>query len=226
MNEFANNLKRIRTEKNYTQEDLAEALHVTRQTVSGWETGRTEPDIETLTAMSEFLQVDLSSLIQGQERPKEKIYRKMQKKYVVLAVILGLIALGGIAAYLWLKPWILYHRSRTFDIVPSFLYLTGLVPLWHVAAGAFVPCLLSLWLDLRIKKYWNLIALILGIAAMIPTFASALQIAFWKLPENSTSALTLWFPFILTGRLLWSIVLPFFGGGGVFLGINRKSKTE
>ena len=48
MNAVAKNLKSIRTQKGYTQDDLAEALHVTRQTVSSWETGRSEPDIGML----------------------------------------------------------------------------------------------------------------------------------------------------------------------------------
>lgn len=225
MNELAKNLKQIRTEKNFTQEDLAEALHVTRQTVSGWETGRTEPDIETLTAMAEFLQIDVGSLIQGTVK---KSYQAMQKKYIVWSVILGLIVLGGVAAYLWLKPWIINYQRKTFDVVPQFLYLTGIVPLWHAAGGAFAPCLLSLWLDLRIKKHWNLIALSLGIAAMIPAFVTALQFLLWNLPKNGTSELTLWFPFVMMeSRLLWIVILPFFGGGGLFLGINRaKAKPE
>ena len=39
MNTFDKNLKRLRIQRNLKQEELAEKLHVTRQTVSGWETG-------------------------------------------------------------------------------------------------------------------------------------------------------------------------------------------
>ncbi len=161
---------------------------------------------------------------------EKKSYRTMQKKYIVWSVILGLIVLGGVAAYLWLKPWIINYQSKTFDVVPQFLYLTGIVPLWHAAGGAFAPCLLSLWLDLRIKKHWNLIALNLGIAAMIPAFVTALQLLLWNPPKSGTSELTLWFPFLFWSTWfsqLFCIILPFFGGGGLFLGINRaKAKPE
>ena len=75
MNAVAKNLKSIRTQKGYTQDDLAEALHVTRQTVSSWETGRSEPDIGMLTTLAEFLQTDVTSLIYG---PAKTPYQTMQ----------------------------------------------------------------------------------------------------------------------------------------------------
>ena len=42
------NIKRLRQQAGLTQEQLAEKLFVTRQTVSLWENGKTQPDIETL----------------------------------------------------------------------------------------------------------------------------------------------------------------------------------
>ena len=78
MNSVAKNLKTIRLKAGYTQSDLAQALHVTRQTVSSWETGRNEPDIESLTALAEYLQTDVTTLIYG---PKAPPYQTMQKKY-------------------------------------------------------------------------------------------------------------------------------------------------
>ena len=79
MNSVAKNLKTIRLKAGYTQSDLAQALHVTRQTVSSWETGRNEPDIATLTALAEYLQTDVTTLIYG---PKAPPYQTMQKKYI------------------------------------------------------------------------------------------------------------------------------------------------
>ena len=101
MNSVAKNLKTIRLKAGYTQSDLAQALHVTRQTVSSWETGRSEPDIESLTAMAEYLQTDVTALIYG---PKAPPYQIMQKKYRVWCIVLGVIALCGVAAHLWLRP--------------------------------------------------------------------------------------------------------------------------
>ena len=59
------NLKRLRQRSGLTQDDLAERLHVTRQAVSAWETGKNQPDVETLTAMAEALGADVRELIYG-----------------------------------------------------------------------------------------------------------------------------------------------------------------
>ena len=40
---------KLRTKRSMTQEQLAQALFVSRQTVSNWENGRTEPDYQILT---------------------------------------------------------------------------------------------------------------------------------------------------------------------------------
>ena len=49
MDRFTQNLRRARKAAGLTQQQLADRLHVTRQSVSSWELGRTEPDLQTLT---------------------------------------------------------------------------------------------------------------------------------------------------------------------------------
>ena len=67
VNKVSTTIKRLRLEKNINQEQLAEQLHVTRQAVSNWETGKTQPDIETLTSIAEYFGVSLEYLIYGKE---------------------------------------------------------------------------------------------------------------------------------------------------------------
>ena len=67
MNAVGKNLKRLRQREKLTQDALAEQLHVTRQAVSSWETGKTQPDVETLTALAEVLHTDIRELIYGPE---------------------------------------------------------------------------------------------------------------------------------------------------------------
>ena len=58
-------IKRLRTEKHLTQEELAEQLHVTRQAVSAWETGKALPDVETLERIAAALGTDVTEVIYG-----------------------------------------------------------------------------------------------------------------------------------------------------------------
>ena len=47
-------IRRIRTERHMTQEQLAEKLFLTRQAVSAWETDKAQPDVETLNEDASF----------------------------------------------------------------------------------------------------------------------------------------------------------------------------
>lgn len=72
MTDLAKNIKRQRQEKNMTQADLAEALHVTRQTVSSWERSNSTPDLSLLPAIAEALGTDQTGLLYPDEPPKKK----------------------------------------------------------------------------------------------------------------------------------------------------------
>lgn len=62
--ELKSKLSRLRKEKGLTQQELAEALHVSRQTVSRWEVGASIPTLENLVYLSELYQVPLNHLVQ------------------------------------------------------------------------------------------------------------------------------------------------------------------
>ena len=59
----AENIRILRTERGLSQEELASALFVTRQTVSNYETGRSAPDLDTLQRVCAVLGVSLSDLM-------------------------------------------------------------------------------------------------------------------------------------------------------------------
>lgn len=53
----------LRTGQGMSQEDLADKLHITRQAVSRWETGETQPNTETLKALSVLFGVSINTLL-------------------------------------------------------------------------------------------------------------------------------------------------------------------
>ncbi len=63
MNSIAKNIKELRTEKGWTQQQLADMLFVTRQAVSNWENGKTEPDADTLIKIAQVMQADINDII-------------------------------------------------------------------------------------------------------------------------------------------------------------------
>lgn len=95
-------LKQKRQEAGLTQKELAEILHVSRQTISSWEVGRTYPDLETLVAISELYETPLDDLLKEDSRMVEDITKKVKKSErrkvanIVLTALLLLVAGSGI----------------------------------------------------------------------------------------------------------------------------------
>lgn len=78
-----NRIKEIRTQKNLTQNELANITGLKRYSISDWETGRTEPDIESLKIISRVLNVTLDYLLYNDEienRQNSELTEEEQKE--------------------------------------------------------------------------------------------------------------------------------------------------
>ncbi len=62
-NMFAENLYELRKQYNLKQNDLAKSLNTTQRKISYWESGRIEPDIDTLIDIANFFDVSVDELI-------------------------------------------------------------------------------------------------------------------------------------------------------------------
>ena len=113
MRDIGKNIRQFREEKNMTQEELAEQLFVTRQTVSNYETGRSRPDVETLIRIAEVLGTDVNTVIYGKEIPPEQRRQKL-----LFWIGLTLTAVLDIA-WFTLYPICQEYKGRTFDAVPT-----------------------------------------------------------------------------------------------------------
>lgn len=63
--EFGNRLYELRKQKGMSQEELANRLEVTRQTVSKWELGDSTPDMDKIVALGELFEISLDELVLG-----------------------------------------------------------------------------------------------------------------------------------------------------------------
>lgn len=118
-------IRKYRTELNLSQEELAEKVFVTRQTISNWETSKSYPDIHSLLLLSSLFNVSLDQLIKGDvEIMKEEIERteikKMSRYGVVYSVLLVLTIISAVPLAMWLGVYaiipfgILFSASLVF----------------------------------------------------------------------------------------------------------------
>lgn len=107
MAKVSKNIKKLRTEKNMTQEQLADKINVTRQTVSSWENDRTQPDIEMLELLSEAFGTGIEELIYGEkkniglEAPKPDRRKAMNIVFATLGSLLTATGLIIVIVSFW-----------------------------------------------------------------------------------------------------------------------------
>ena len=215
------NIKRLRTQNNMTQDELAEKMFVSRQTVSSWETDRNRPDVDTLISLAAVFETDVNDLIYGS--PKSA-YQKYQKRYIAAIVItvLFLIVMGVIRGII-LPNWI-EARGRKMIASPANLVF----PLISEAiifflAGVLNLSVFSLWFDCSLRK--TKAALAVEIIMAVPSLLLLLTYIIWLVFSNSPLT---WY-FVLIGLhykllripLFW--MLPFISGCVFFFRRNKKS---
>lgn len=119
--EFNNKLYELRKQKGFSQEELANRLNVSRQTISKWEVGESTPDMEKLVAISDLFEVSLDELVKGEEpklaEPSEQIVKselysdikeqvltvdnkeKAKKGIKIAGIILGIFVLVDVISF-------------------------------------------------------------------------------------------------------------------------------
>ena len=104
------NLKRLRTEKGLSQEEVAGQLFLSRQTVSKWENNQAEPGVENLKALARLYGVSLDQLLlaestgapeaiprQEEPAPSPASWSRGDRDYLIWLVVLSLYTLGKAA---------------------------------------------------------------------------------------------------------------------------------
>lgn len=127
MRDIGKNIRQLRVNNKMTQDELAEKLFVTRQTVSNYETGKSRPDIDMLVRMSELLDCDVNSILYG-------IVQQTDRRKEVQGFCLGLTAcvITAIPLTFWDSAHKLWTRSFAgpkialqFVVLPLFLLVLG-----------------------------------------------------------------------------------------------------
>lgn len=129
--ELGQRIKEYRSALQMTQEELAEKMFVSRQTISNWENDKSYPDIHSLLMLSNLFDVSLDNLVKGDiETMKEKIDEKTLKDFSRDSNIFSILLIATVAT-----PLLLFH----------WMGILGLA-VWAVLAG------IMLYFGLRVEK--------------------------------------------------------------------------
>ncbi len=150
MRDISKNIKQLRIQKGMTQDELAEMLFVTRQTVSNYEVGKSRPDVDMLINIAAALDTDVNTVIYGV--PVDEGNRRRCIKIIIAAVIPVLIIVLSAVLLKTGKEIMMY----TFDSRLAQTCLFILRPLAVFIAGWCVMYILGQVLKIKpIIKSWT-----------------------------------------------------------------------
>ena len=125
--ELNEQIKKYRTEMNLSQEELAEKIYVTRQSISNWENGKNYPDIHSLLLLSSLFGISLDQLVKGdieimKEEIKKEEIAKMNRYGKIYTIMLIATAISAVPLFMWLGVWALIPWGIIWAISMYFAY--------------------------------------------------------------------------------------------------------
>ena len=154
--EFNVKLQQLRKHKGLTQEELAQALYVSRTAISKWESGRGYPNIESLKAMAKFFCVTIDELLSGDELLTIAEEDHKQKHARDQSLIFGLLDFST-AMYLFLPIFgeasadsIRAVSLLSLSMVSSYLRIAY----WGIVIGMTTIGILTLTLQCCPWQFW------------------------------------------------------------------------
>lgn len=120
----------LRKAKNLTQDDMAEKLNVTRQTVSKWETNQSTPDFDKIMPLCELFEIGVEELLTGkkqeekQEQKEEKVLTRQEVKERSAKIVSGSVFIY-IAAVAFVAIAVAVQHTNPIIASSVFLLLIG-----------------------------------------------------------------------------------------------------
>lgn len=110
--ELGKQIKMYRLENKLSQEELADRIYVSRQTISNWENDKSYPDINSLVLLSEVFKVSLDKLIKGDVDVMKDVIQKeevdkMNHYGKIYTIMLIVTVVSAVPLFMWLGVWAL-----------------------------------------------------------------------------------------------------------------------
>ncbi len=161
---FSERLTDLRKKSGMSQEQLAEKLGLTRQTVSKWENGQSTPELAYIAILSELLGVTTDYLIKGtQNVSAEEILQPKNARFAIdkkvlsalmisgTVTVLTLIVIAVLAICSTLHPHTVYWNSVKYSGLIGYAMVTHSVPLLITVSALFV--ISAICFAISLKKY-------------------------------------------------------------------------
>ena len=108
--ELGKQIKMHRQEAELSQEELANRVYVSRQTISNWENDKSYPDVNSLVLLSEIFQISLDNLIKGdigvmKEVIQKEEIEKMNRYGRIYTIMLIATVVSVVPLFMWLGVW-------------------------------------------------------------------------------------------------------------------------
>ncbi|MCD7919868.1 MAG: helix-turn-helix domain-containing protein [Clostridiales bacterium] len=134
--EICEKLKKARAGAGMTQEQVAEKIGVSRQTISNWENGKTLPDVMSVIKLSDLYQVTLDELLKGDSKMMDKIKKDMDtvKSSQSLMKVAWILIIVTFLFSVWCNSSYAYDGSN-----PILQFTLAAVP-W-VLMGVSIACI-------------------------------------------------------------------------------------
>ena len=114
---FAEKLKTERKKKGWSQEELAEYLHVSRQSVSKWENGQNYPSIEIVIKLSDLFGITIDELLRSDAELTRKVINDGKKlAYPGWKTFFDIVFLAGVTLMIAKVGIMVLNNAAGFDI--------------------------------------------------------------------------------------------------------------
>lgn len=133
--EFNEKLQELRKQKGFTQEELAQALYVSRTAISKWESGRGYPSIDSLKRIAKLFSVTVDELLAGDELLAIAEEDNKERESRLCDLVFGLL---DISTLMFLFLPLFAERAGGTVREASLLELTGISPYLRIGYFAIV----------------------------------------------------------------------------------------
>lgn len=125
--ELGKQIKKHRMAAQLSQEELADRVYVSRQTISNWENDKSYPDVNSLVLLSETFQVSLDKLIKGDIDIMKKVIQreeveKMKHYGAVYTILLTATVISAVPLFMWLDTWAFIPWGIIFAVAMVFAF--------------------------------------------------------------------------------------------------------